>query len=595
MSADEDLKCDDNRPCKACVNLGIPCTENRQSKRRGPPNRTLQRIKAQQAGDVPFEGAGSSSPDNAAQALTTLANQTADGVKVLGELQIVTALLDDYLTYIHPIAPVPHEPTFRAALSARADIHDPNFVALVAAMVGALTAACPQRARMQFSRVHDFSASSYAAYCRSIVLRVLPPEYLERGPFSTNDVMINYLLGFASMHEGYLPATHLYFNQCQSIISSGHLTPPSDSIDFEIRRRVMWALFSSVKDLEQAGVASQALSASINALIQTAEMPLPSDDEYLTGSGPSPVSRVSISRHMVFDSTIRLYNAITHLPDLDHLLTKGIVPWSIVQMQYQQAMTDVDSLLLQVPPAMSLSSQSVKGSANNEKGIQHSGNHQYPPGQYPLPREGDDFRDRAIHEALLQETSSNPKAILCANVLQVKSYLIEKYICSLQSHAAQSEPPFNFKASSEKSKSKEQIAHEATFDSAVREKDTVVRHVLNALMDVTQRDDTASLNHDFVDKMAGTIDRLLHTPSPIPDGDPSSSNGLVHSKPTTPRGPLVQRAALYLEAVASILQSLGHYLAVRGDRYGVEKDVQQCWADVKVLGNEFGIGQMVEG
>lgn len=574
------------------MNLGIPCTENRQSKRRGPPNRTLQRIKAQQAGEISFDGTGSSSPDSAAQALTTLANQTAAGVVVLGELQVVTALLDDYFTYVHPVAPIPHEPTFRAALSARADLHDPSFVALGAAMVGAFTAACPRRARMHFSQangnVQSFSASDYAAHCRSIVLRAMPPEYLEKRPFSIYDTMINYLLGLASMYEGNYPNSQLYFNQCQAILSSRNLQASGDSIDEELRRRTFWALFSSVKDLEQLGHAPQALAASVGALGQTIGMPLLNDDEYLTASGPIPVPQGFISRHMVFDNTIRLYETYTQLSALEELTSLSIISWPIIQKQYENSMADVDLIFLQVSPAISINPQSDADNAP------HNSNHQYPPGQYPLPRDSDAYRDRAIREALLQEISTMPKAILCANVLQIKSYLVEKYICALQFHTARSDALGDLKFSSE-NKSHQQTAYEAQFEAALRNKDELTRHVLNALIDISHREDTRSLLLEFVVKLRYTIVRLLHTPSPSRDGDRSTGNETTNGTTTTPKGPVVLRASPYLDAVANVLGGLEHYLSVRGDRDGVETEVQQCWTEIKALGNEFGVEQMLKG
>lgn len=580
------------------MNLGIPCTENRQSKRRGPPNRTLQRIKAQQAGELSFNAAGSSSPDSAAQALTTLANQTAAGVVVLGELQTVTSLLDDYFAYIHPVAPIPHEPTFRASFSARADLHDPGFVALVGAMLGVLTVVYPQRARMHFaqgnSNLQSFSANDYAAHCRSIVLHAMPPEYLEKRPYFVHDIIISYLLGLACMYEDDVSACQLYFNQCQGMISSGAVLSSNDTVDQELHRRTTWALFSSVKDLEHAGLASQSLLASIHALVQVTEMPLPNDDEHLIASGSVSGPHTSIPRQMVFDSTIRLKNTYTQLLALLALCTKGIIPWSIVQTQYQQAMADVDALLIQMPPGMSLSSPS--GIANNVQGdFQSGGDHLYPPGQYPLPRDSADPHDRAVHEALLRGTSNMSKAILCANVLQVKSFLIEEYICGLQSHGIRLESSLNLKSPSEKSKSEEQTTHEAVLNSAIQAKDDVTHHVLNALLDITHREDTTSLNFDFVSKMRLTVDRLLNTPLPSPANGVSPETRSADARPTTPRGPFLLRAVPYLEAVMAIMQSLEHYLSVRGDRDGVETDVGQCWAQIQALGDQFEVRQMVGG
>ena len=527
--------------------------------------------------------------------LTTRADQTSPGIGVLGDLQIVTNLLDDYFSYLHPLAPIPHEPTFRATYSSRADLHDPSFVALVASMVGALTTSYPQRARMHFSKMNNggqsFKAYEYAVHCRSTALRALTPEYLEKSSFSTYDIMINFLLGHNHMHEGKVPnSSHLYFSQCQALILSSRLSPPSDNLDEEQRRRTVWALFSKVKDMEHVNYAPRSLSTSINALVRTIEYPLPNDDEYLTASGPMTIPHGYTSRHIVFDTTIRMYNIASHLANPGETFLSNTSPWSYTKKQYQQAMAQVDLLLAHVPSTL------TSDAASNERGIDIPENSQYgyktqcPPGQYPLPNENNAGPDLVSREALLREVSNVPKATLCANALQVKSSLVEKYHLGLRLHKAHSNLPIDQQLSPDEPTSNQPVSDQDDLEQVSQEKDNVVRHVLNALMDIAQRDSTDSLNLEFVVKMKHNIHRLLYLPPHAIDDD---GDGLHYIDEH--RGPLVVRSFHYLEAVASTLNNLEKHLSVSGDHNGVERDVQHCWSEIKALGNEFGVGQMIEG
>ncbi|KAL8817709.1 MAG: hypothetical protein Q9191_008095 [Dirinaria sp. TL-2023a] len=130
------VKCDENTPCKPCHDLGIECRFERPSKRRGPPNRHAEALKRQKMDSGMPGQAGSTSPTHAAQALASFAQTPfyKQNMETIAPLPIVEALIQDYFTYLHPLIPVPHEPSFREALSQREDNTNPTFLALLTSM-----------------------------------------------------------------------------------------------------------------------------------------------------------------------------------------------------------------------------------------------------------------------------------------------------------------------------------------------------------------------------------------------------------------------------------------------------------------------------
>ena len=72
-----------------------------------------------------------SSPNNVAATLASLSHAVLNAESIC-PISVLELLVDDFFTYIHPLAPFPHEPSFRAAFSSREDLKNPSFLALLA-------------------------------------------------------------------------------------------------------------------------------------------------------------------------------------------------------------------------------------------------------------------------------------------------------------------------------------------------------------------------------------------------------------------------------------------------------------------------------
>lgn len=290
------VKCDEQQPCKACEGLQIPCTFERPSKRRGPPNKHAESLKRKY--DSPNGPAMPhlSSPTHAAHTLAYFSQQQVISAETICPITMLNHLVDDYFTFIYPLIPFPHEQLFRDAFTHRQDLNSPTFVALIASMLGYLVACFPQRPRQhiregvpvehqQQMETMFLNPMDLVERCQKIAMEALGPGYLDR-KMSVDDAIINYLQALTRNQMFNRQSAILYLNQCMTISrnlglhkvsatssanTNGHTIPAArmtvnghaltgphpvgaDQLMRESGKRAYWASFMGVKSFEQAGV-----------------------------------------------------------------------------------------------------------------------------------------------------------------------------------------------------------------------------------------------------------------------------------------------------------------------------------------------------
>lgn len=280
------VKCDESGPpCRACSSLDIPCTFDRPSRRRGPPNRHAEEIKKKRRIDGPDAGSVSgvstpASPTNAAHALAQLsthANQlSADSICPEASMQ---ALIDDFFTYIHPLCPFPHEPSFREAWNRREDRTNPAFLALLASMVACLVASFPRKPRLHLKAQTREQYPSHLALvdkCREVCAQARGTGYLDSPALNVYDACTSYFLGLTGAYIFQWRQLRLYFGECLTILRAlglhkaqdqgytflaglpnqagsqgpnfeGSRDSTLDKITEQIGRRLFWTLFAGVR------------------------------------------------------------------------------------------------------------------------------------------------------------------------------------------------------------------------------------------------------------------------------------------------------------------------------------------------------------
>ena len=322
------VKCDEQHPCKACEGLQIPCTFERPSKRRGPPNKHAESLKRKF--DSPDGPAMSqpqpSSPTHAAHTLAYFSQQQVLSAETICPMSLLERLVDDYFTFIHPLIPLPHEQSFRDAFHRREDMHNSTFLALVASMLGYLVACFPRRPRQHIreglrmenqQQMESLYSNSMDLVdrCHKIAMEALGPAYLGR-KMSVHDAVVSYLqaLTFVQTHNQQ-SAIH-FLNQCRSISATvglqavndtsttstnGHTLPEAsmaangdtlegphhvgvDQLLQELGKRAFWALFTGLKSFQQTGVSQWDLAVMPPAAPSRPYPPLPVevDDGYIT-------------------------------------------------------------------------------------------------------------------------------------------------------------------------------------------------------------------------------------------------------------------------------------------------------------------------
>lgn len=169
----------------------------------------------------------------------------------IGPIELVEQLVDDFFTFLWPLGPFPHEPTFREKFRQRRDRTDKYFLAQLAAMVGALVAVYPRlpRRRLKSHGVeHLFpSAGDFIQRCLKIATEARGGAYMLREDLSADDAATSYCL-FAITGCGYrVLQADMYAGETYNILlallaKQTHFGGKKDMIEQEMIRRIFWAL-----------------------------------------------------------------------------------------------------------------------------------------------------------------------------------------------------------------------------------------------------------------------------------------------------------------------------------------------------------------
>jgi hypothetical protein len=283
-SLTRNVQCDESGPpCRACLALDIPCTFERPSRRRGPPNRHAEAIKKKRRLDGGDLGSGASnpaSPTNAAHALAQLSTLPPQlSAESICPIPTMNALIDDFFMYIHPLCPFPHEPSFREAWDNREDCRNPAFLALLASMVAGLVASFPRKPRLhikQQTRDQYPSHLSLVDKCREVCAQARGVGYLDKPSLNVYDACTSYFLALAGGYTFQWRQLRLYLGECLTILRSlglhkaqdqgytqlgglpqaigsdgpnfdGSRDLKLDKITEQIGRRVFWTAFTGVR------------------------------------------------------------------------------------------------------------------------------------------------------------------------------------------------------------------------------------------------------------------------------------------------------------------------------------------------------------
>ncbi|KAK0984659.1 hypothetical protein LTS16_011213 [Friedmanniomyces endolithicus] len=468
-----------NRLRKACDSCSVRKVK-RPSRRRGPPNRHAEAIKRrrlEEGGSLPSGQSSPSSPTHAALGLNALSSSTA-GYQLTADsicpIETLDLLIDDFFTYIHPLCPFPHEPSFREAWKRREDVKNKAFLALLASMIGALVSSFPRKPRQHLKahkREHMFpNHMSLVHRCQQVCAVARGPGYLESESLSVYDAATSYFLAVMTTYTFRWRLGRLYFGECLTILRTlglhkptghsyaqlgslplamgsrageqdGNRDQPVDNITLEMGRRIFWTMFVSVKTIQQLG-------ASFGELVippSTPSDPYPPlpvevDDFciYPTHNEQQPAGLLPMT--VGFNTNVKVFSSYDPLATME--LAWGIdavVDWERQKRVLHESLRRCKRSIAELPPELKVyPNGSPFGRTNQQNGDSYSSNSSHVNSlQNP--------RQPPIYPSLPLETEQSPelrrrmqyeiqKANTYASALSTRSYIVEKYFNLCEAH-----------------------------------------------------------------------------------------------------------------------------------------------------------------
>ena len=239
-------------------------------KRRGPPNKHAEAAKA--AKQQRLEPNISPGPHNAAETLISIAGaQDAQQIldaESIAPWPVLTLLIDDFFTYIHPLTPFPHEPTFRMSFTAREDRTNRTFLALLASMISCLVASFPRTARLHLKAqqhgMHMYpKAITLIDRCRTVALEARGASFNSKDDITVYDAATSYFLGLAAAYTMQWKVTRRFVGEAMAFIRELGYHKPRDMgssmfgvtyrgpsfnhVEDQLGKRIFWCMFVGLR------------------------------------------------------------------------------------------------------------------------------------------------------------------------------------------------------------------------------------------------------------------------------------------------------------------------------------------------------------
>lgn len=469
------------------------------------------------------------------------------------------------MTQIHPLIPIPHEPSFRAALAAREDLTNKTFLALLASMIGILVSSFPRRPLHLFKQIRNGpqlfpSSAALRDRCHNIVVEARGPGYLDK-ELTLSDAAISYLTGLIAAYIFDMKRCRLYFGECIMIlrILEVHKSPqvgfggptPSwssdtrdnddgkevDLIKQELGRRLFYVCLVGYGTLQQLGSTDRELLIPPSTPAEPyPPLPLEVDDAYIFSTHVEPQPAGVVSELTGFNANVRIYCSYNSLNALDMAFgAEEVFDWERQKRMIGQCLRKAKAALDDVPSELIL--QHVRANAQSK-------HHEHDSVDNSSGRtEVNDVINKRRAQCEIQ------KANIYASQLGTRSYLVEKYFsfCDAQESA------------SEKSRSTSSGTTDLTSPR-------VTPLGLNKPHNPVSPQEGLSVEAMFLEREAVVKDLLvlLRTVSPV-NMEPSSTSfthkirqiaSTLLNVPRTRMGHLATKVEMYLAAFLDVLMKL---------------------------------------
>lgn len=418
-----------------------------------------------------------SSPTHAAQALAALSSHTS-GQQLSAEsicpIETLDLLIDDFFAYIHPLCPFPHEPSFREAWKRREDLTNKSFLALLAAMMGALVASFPRKPRLHLKAQKKESLfpnhMSLVNRCQHVCAMARGPGYLESESLSVYDAATSYFLALMGVYTFRWRLGRLYFGECLTIIRTlglhkakdqahtqlgvlptavgshgagheGNSDQHMDNITVEMGRRIFWTMFVSVKTTQQLGASFAELVIPPPTPSEPyPPLPVEVDDFciYPTHNESQPAGLVSFIAG--FNANVKVFASYNGLATMEMAWgIDAVIDWERQKRVLHESLRRCKQSIAELPPELTVYPNS---SPFGQQG--HSnGNGFYPNfSQHNMMRDPAQALMSPSHRPDIPQSPEErrrmqyeiQKANIHASSLSTRSYLVEKYFNLCEAH-----------------------------------------------------------------------------------------------------------------------------------------------------------------
>ncbi|KAL7953240.1 hypothetical protein V8C34DRAFT_297536 [Trichoderma compactum] len=510
------VKCDDsNMPCRPCRELGVDCTFNRETKRRGPPNKHAEAAKAAKRARIdqtvaPPGFPSSPSPQNAAKTLMTISTDGVLDAEAIAPMPVLELLVDDFFTYIHPLAPFPHEPTFRQSFANREDRLKPEFLGLLASMIGTLVASFPRSAREHLKAQHSTHLFPKAIVmiekCRDIALLTRGSRWVLKQPKTLDDAATSYFLGLASGYTLQWNASRHFMAETLTLLRELGFSRPKhpgelptfgsdsfapDSMPFnhvkdQIGKRIFWCLLLGVRSFSQLG----ASHTDIVIAPSTPSLPYPAypenvDDICVLANEIIHQAEGSVTLLTGFRFGIDIYTTMNGVVSLELAYGMSTLPWADQRLLLRDGLLAAKSIIDNLPPELQLGNSGDE--TNPLAGMEDPGL-QYVPPVWPNTQPPHDVRNiiKTQPTRRRQLQYEIQKANIFVSQLATRSYFVELYFNLRDVHLSEQQQTLEVEGTSEEEKAIQEDDKEILeFMSAERE--IIVQNLLTVLGSISQR------------------------------------------------------------------------------------------------------------
>jgi hypothetical protein len=641
------LKCDESGPpCKACAALDIPCTFDRPSRRRGPPNRHAEAIKRRRLEEGTVGSAHTlsspSSPTNAAQALAALSSATS-GQQLTAEsicpIETLDLLIDDFFTYIHPLCPFPHEPSFREAWKRREDLNNKSFLALLAAMMGALVSSFPRKPRLHLKahkRDHLFpNHMALVNRCQQVCSMARGPGYLESESLSVYDAATSYFMALMGVYTFRWRLGRLYFGECLNILRTlglhkskeqtytplgalptamgshgenfdGNRDQQVDNITVEMGRRIFWTMFVGVKTMQQLGASfSELVIPPPTSTEPYPPLPAEVDDFciYPTHNEPQPPGLLPTIAG--FNANVRVYSSYNALSTMEMAWgIDAVVDWERQKRVLYESLRRCKNSIEELPATLKV----YPNSAGFSQHDQQNGNGFHP--NFAQPKMHRDPAHALMSPSRRTEIEQSPeerrrmqyeiqKANIYASALATRSYIVEKYfnLCEARERLrTQSQNPGSLPSSPgvgvtaaglDNMLPQMPTSHfDAVGQEMRQEREEIMKDLLIVLGSINQVNMEPNAD-SFVSRLAASI--LYNTDSRLQTMKIRSIASTLLDLPDQHKGQLALQAQEYLAAFLKILMKLERVSPPNSDPEQLEDEEAELrhWADLREYQMKF--------